>query len=299
MLTERDVWLVRQLERTGGMTARQIAVAASLTIAAPAPREPAQIAAQAADARARKKRPSSTSTSSTGERIAARRMAELHRLGFVRAARPYGPGSEGIWVPTRLGMRELLGDDATDDDPSIGAGTYKHQYGCGEVYALLTRANVYHLTEREIRRTHNAEGQRKWSLATGPDSWHQPDGLIYPTAEHAREDKPIAIELERSRKGGTRLRKLMERYRSHEVVDHVVYVCTRETLISTRNVVAGRPARKGVAPKTPLDDTVTVMALGDLYTELPALLRARGAIAAPEFTEPETRRFAVAVARYF
>lgn len=281
------------------MTARQMAVAAGLTIAAPTPREPVLAAAQAADARARKKRPSTTVPSSTGQRIVERRMAELHRLNFARPARPYGPGSEGIWVPTRTGLRELLADDVSEDDPSIGAGTYKHQYGCGEVYALLTRLNLYHLTEREIRRKHAEEDHRRYSLKTGPESWHQPDGLVYPTPEHARFDRPVAIELERSRKGGTRLRKIMERYRGHEVIDHVVYVCTRETLISTRNVVSGKATAKGQPPKTPLEDTVTVIELGDLYSALPSFLADRGANGVPEFTEAETRRFGVAVARYF
>lgn len=233
-LTDRDRRLVALLDDWGGATAQDVAFAWSLD-----------------------------------PQIVRRRLLALQRWQMVRSFRP---GSlPAMWVPTSLGMREQLEIDGIEP-PSVSWGSYQHQRELSRVLAHLhVHVPGRYWSERHIRRDQAEHADEAFSLRLSASGrTHQPDALWFPVIHTAAARKgAIAIEIERSRKGGNRLRQILEAYAAHRAIDHAIYVCSHATHVSTRNVVTGKPWRKNEAPRTDLSQHVTTIALDDVDTAIP------------------------------
>ncbi|MDO9442780.1 MAG: winged helix-turn-helix transcriptional regulator [Beijerinckiaceae bacterium] len=103
MITDRDREIVELLDRSGGLEANSLRLMLGL-----------------------------------GRPVVYRRLARLEEYGMVRSARPFR-NTRAIYLPTRLGLRELLGLDDTRG-AEVTAWSYNHQCQVGERSRSFTRA---------------------------------------------------------------------------------------------------------------------------------------------------------------
>lgn len=163
--------------------------------------------------------------------VAYRRLARLSEYGMVRPEAPFR-GSAALFVPTRLGLREVLGlDDAKS--PAVSAWSYNHQLHVGRVLAQLHAHGVAWESSRVTRRRRVAAEQagdliksRRLALWL-PRSrrTHLPDALIWPSDRSREHDRPIAVEVELAQKSRARIDEILGEYAISIGFRGVVYVC--------------------------------------------------------------------------
>lgn len=218
MITERDREIVDLLDRAGGLEATSLRLMLGL-----------------------------------GHAVVYRRLARLEEYGMVRAARPFR-NVPGLYVPTRLGMRELLGLDEGLVAPSISASNYNHEAQVGRVMAQLEVRGVRWETERLLRRRErDARGNGDERLArryclrlggVGPSGitrMHRPDALIW------REGggRPLAVEVELALKTRRRLDEILGSYTLNFDIAGVVYICGPDSHGAVKRAVErGRHGRQ-------------------------------------------------------
>lgn len=196
VITDRDREIVELLDRTGGLEASSLRLMLGL-----------------------------------GHPVVYRRLARLQEYGMARPAVPFRK-MPGLYLPTRRGLRELLGLDDTDP-PQITAGSYNHQVQVGRVVAQLHASGVRWESARGTRRRqraarqvgdHAAERRHALDLRSERRS-HLPDALIWPSEKSLAADLPVALEVELARKTNRRLDEILDGYAYALGMRGVVYVC--------------------------------------------------------------------------
>lgn len=217
-LTSRDLDSLRTLDAAGGLTAADLALAERRDVSS-----------------------------------ARRRLALLSRHQLVRRIAPWS-GESPIFVPTRQGL--LLAREQDDlAEPEVSAGSYAHQRALGHALAQLQAAGIVNAGERMIRRRHREhEPAQPWRLTVSgrghlPDALYWPDG--YDPANPGRGS--VALEVELSRKGGPRVRAVLDAYEIHPRIERVVYLAAPAALPAVRKAIAAG-AGGGKAVALPLTD---------------------------------------------
>lgn len=212
-LSARDLDSLRTLDAAGGLTAGDLAIAEGRDV------------------------------SGTRRRL---RLLVTHKL--ARGVAPWA-GEAPIYVPTRAGL--LLARERDDlAEPELSAGSYAHQRALGHALAQLQAARVVAASERLIRRSHReVETNKPWRL-TVQGTGHLPDAIYWPDGYDAADPGrgSVALEIELSRKGGPRVRAVLNGYELHHRIERVVYLAAPVALPAiTKAIAAGVGGGKAVA----------------------------------------------------
>lgn len=212
-LTPRDLDSLRTLDAAGGLTAGDLAIAEGRDVSG-----------------------------------ARRRLRLLVTQKLARGVAPWA-GEAPIYVPTRAGL--LLARERDDlAEPELSAGSYAHQRALGHALAQLQAARVVAASERLIRRNHREfEPSKPWQL-TVRGSGHLPDAIYWPDGYTAADPGrgSVALEIELSRKGGPRVRAVLDGYELHHRIERVVYLAAPAALPAlTKAIAAGAGGGKAVA----------------------------------------------------
>jgi hypothetical protein len=176
-------------------------------------------------------------------RTASARLARLAEAGYVRSERLFA-GRPPMHLITPAGLRVA---GSTLEPPRVDARTYQHDVGAAWLW-LAARAGTFGplqevVAERRLR-SHDAKrepgtqplGVRLGGVGPrGQERLHYPD-LLLSTAGGRR----VALELELSSKGRTRLETILVGYGSDPRIDGVVYLVDKASVARSVTEAARR-----------------------------------------------------------
>lgn len=177
--------------------------------------------------------------------VAYRRMGRLEDYGMLEAVRPF-LRCPAIYVPTRRGLREMLGREDLDP-PSVSAGSYNHQLHVGRVIAEIEHHGGVRWQASRTTRRHQKAAEaagdvlesKRYSIEL---SWlersHLPDVLIWPSRTAEETSQPIAVEVELAQKSKSRLDEILLGYSVALDMAGVVYVCGPHSINAVERAVA-------------------------------------------------------------
>ena len=142
--------------------------------------------------------------------VATRRLRRLYQVGLFRRTKIFW-NSGYLHIPTQQAL-DLIDDDMPPIR-DVSLGMYNHNYALAEVSIELEKTGARFVPERRHRRFLN---KKKKGIGI---KGHVPDGLYYAS----EEAKPIAIEIELSKKNPRRIKKIAEYYSMSFDYDEVRY----------------------------------------------------------------------------
>jgi DNA-binding MarR family transcriptional regulator len=179
-------------------------------------------------------------------KTASARLARLSAAGYVRSERMF-VGRPTMHLITPAGLRVV---GSTIEAPRIDARTYQHDVGVAWLW-LAARAGTFGPLQGIIgeRRMRSHDGARESGPASpeplgirlggvgprGQERLHYPD-LLLRTADGRR----VALELELSSKGRTRLETILVGYGSDPRIDGVVYLVDKASVARSVTEAARR-----------------------------------------------------------
>jgi hypothetical protein len=159
----------------------------------------------------------------TGRAVTYEREARLRAAGLIEVLPAVG-NSGRLLLGTREGQRAVLRGELPV--PRFSPGRIAHSAVNAHVAIQLEQSGYKVLSEREIFARERAEGERVFSAERRPGRFHQPDLILL-------EDPPVAIEVELTNKGTSRLDALLRAWRWSIVerkIGSVRYLCSPQAL---------------------------------------------------------------------
>ena len=159
----------------------------------------------------------------TGRAVTYEREARLRAAGLVEVLP--GVGDSGrLLLGTREGKRAVFRGELPLS--RFSAGRILHAAVNAHVAIQLEQSGYKVLSEREIFARERAEGERVFSAEGRPGRSHRPDLILL-------SDPPVAIEVELTNKGASRLDALLRAWR-YSIVERKVggvrYLCSPQAL---------------------------------------------------------------------